>query len=137
MFDLLLKLSRRIPGISKIMRVLYSCDIPRQIQIGKGSSFGHNGFGVVLHPNTVIEEKVFIQHHVSTGVRWTGDKAPIIKSGARLGAYSIILGTVTIGENAIIGAGTVVTYDVPANTVYVNQRVDRYLGQNPLDPIKS
>lgn len=99
-----------------------------------GTTFGHDAFGVVLHPNTIIEENVFIQHHASTGVRWTGDGAPVIKSGARIGAYAIILGPITIGENAIIGAGTVVTHDVPANTVYVNQRTDRYLEQNPNDP---
>jgi acetyltransferase-like isoleucine patch superfamily enzyme len=41
----------------------------------------------------------------------------VVKKGASIGTSSTILCGVTVGENAIIGAGSVVTKDVPANTV--------------------
>ena len=115
MFSIVFRLSRKVPGFGKLLKFLYKCDIPRTTKIGKGTSFGHNGLGIVIHPRTIIEDNVFIQHHVAIGVRWKGDGCPIIKSGASIGAYAIILGPVTIGKNATIGAGTLVTHDVPQN----------------------
>jgi acetyltransferase-like isoleucine patch superfamily enzyme len=41
----------------------------------------------------------------------------LIKKGASIGSGTTILANLTIGENAIIGAGSVVTKDVPANTI--------------------
>jgi len=41
----------------------------------------------------------------------------LIKKGASIGSSSTILCGVTVGENAIVGAGAVVTKDVPPNTV--------------------
>lgn len=76
----------------------------------------------MIHPNTIIEKNVFIQHHVTTGVRWAGDGYPIIRKGASFGAYAIIWGPIEIGENATIGARNVVTYNVSANTIYYNKR---------------
>ena len=87
-------------------------------------TFGHNGAGVVIHPNTVIEENVFIQHHVTTGVRYQGDGCPVLKKNCSIGAYAIILGPVEIGENAVIGAGAIVTHNVPANTIFYNKKID-------------
>lgn len=122
MFNALFKISRKIPGFNVLIRVLYHCDVPRHTKIvGGGLRFGHNGAGVIIHPNTVIEENVFIQHHVTCGVRFTGDGCPIIRKNCSLGAYAIILGPVEIGENSIIGAGAIVTHDVPPNTIYYNK----------------
>ena len=42
-----------------------------------------------------------------------------MKKNASIGAASVILGGVTIGENALIGAGSVVTKDVPANELWL------------------
>lgn len=44
------------------------------------------------------------------------DGAAIIEKKVLIGAYAIILGNVIIGENFIIGAGTIVLNDIPANT---------------------
>ena len=46
-------------------------------------------------------------------------EAPIIKYGARIGGGAVVLAGVTIGEQAMIGAGAVVTRDVPAHEVWV------------------
>jgi len=80
-----------------------------------------------------IEDNVFVGH----GVVFINDMYPrattpdgelqterdwkvettLIKKGASIGSGSTILARVTIGENAIVGAGSVVTRNVPANTV--------------------
>lgn len=81
--------------------------------------------GVYLWDGLVIEDDVFIGPNVT----FTNDKYPrskqypgefqktIIKKGASIGAAAVILGGCVIGENAIVGAGALVTKDVPANTL--------------------
>ena len=54
-----------------------------------------------------------------------------MKKGASIGSGCTILSNVTIGENAIVGAGSVVTKDVPANSIVAGNpaRVFRYIEQ--------
>jgi acetyltransferase-like isoleucine patch superfamily enzyme len=80
-----------------------------------------------------IEDNVFIGHSVTfindaypratnldgalqTEKDWKVEPT-LVKKGASIGSGSTILSKVIIGENAIVGAGSVVTRDVPANTV--------------------
>jgi acetyltransferase-like isoleucine patch superfamily enzyme len=80
-----------------------------------------------------IEDRVFVGHNVTfindkyprstnnngdlqTEEDWKVDHT-IVKKGASIGSGTTILCNVTIGENAIIGAGSVVTKDVPPNTI--------------------
>jgi UDP-2-acetamido-3-amino-2,3-dideoxy-glucuronate N-acetyltransferase len=85
--------------------------------------------GVQLWDGLIIEDDVFIGPNVT----FTNDKYPksrhwqdnysttIIRKGASIGANATILPGLTVGENAMIGAGSVVTRDVPANaTVFGN-----------------
>jgi UDP-2-acetamido-3-amino-2,3-dideoxy-glucuronate N-acetyltransferase len=83
--------------------------------------------GVQLWGGVRIENNVFIGPNVT----FTNDHFPrskiypqqflktIIKAGASIGANATILPGLTIGENAMIGAGAVVTKDVPANVIVV------------------
>jgi hypothetical protein len=97
----------------------------------------------------VIEDDVFVGH----GVTFINDSYPrattpngelqtekdwkveptLVRTGASLGSGATILAGVTIGENAIIGAGCVVTRDVPANAIVAGSpaRVLRYLADAP------
>lgn len=82
--------------------------------------------GVYLWDGIVIEDNVFIGPNAT----FTNDKYPrsknypdsfiptTLKKGASIGANCTILCGITIGENAMIGAGSVVTKDVPANTLW-------------------
>jgi len=81
--------------------------------------------GVYLWDGIIIEDNVF----VGPNVTFTNDKYPrakqpfdlqktIVKKGASIGAGAIILGGITIGENALIGAGSVVTKNVPSYTLW-------------------
>lgn len=114
---------------------LYGCKIGRGCKI---AAYAEIQRGVVIGdrckieafafiPSGVtIEDEVFIGPHVC----FTNDKVPravgdwsvvptVVKRGASVGANATILCGVTIGENAIVGAGAVVTKDVPADAVVV------------------
>lgn len=76
---------------------------------------------------TVIEDNVFIAPHVvilddkhPTALKSDWTSSPVtIKRGASIGGGAIILPGVTIGEKAVIGAGSVVVKDVPPNTTVI------------------
>ncbi|MCB0129605.1 MAG: N-acetyltransferase [Caldilineaceae bacterium] len=95
--------------------------------IDYGCRIGNN---VKIHTNcyiaqfTVIEDDVFMAPGVSIAndphplcAECTAENGPTIKQGARIGVNVTILPGVTIGEHALVGAGSVVTKDVPANAV--------------------
>ena len=96
--------------------------------IDYGCQIGHR---VKIHCNgyvaqyTVIEDEVFlgpgvtIANDLHPGCRYSAQcmRGPTIRRGAQIGAGAVILPFVTIGERALVGAGAVVTRDVPAETV--------------------
>ena len=121
---------------------LYGCSIGDNSRVGtfveiqKGASIGKNvkvSSHTFICEGVVIEDNVFVGHNVS----FINDKYPratnadgspqseadwkvvktLVKRGASIGTSSTILCGVTIGENAIVGAGSVVTRDVPDNAV--------------------
>ncbi len=93
-----------------------------------GCKIGNN---VKIHTNcyvaqyTTIEDDVFIApgviiaNDIHPGCKYSKKcmKGPTIKKGAKIGCNSTILPFVTIGENSLIGAGSVVTKDIPQNSV--------------------
>ena len=121
---------------------LYGCSIDDNTKIGafveiqKNVSIGRN---CKISSHTFICEGVYIEDNVFVGhnVTFINDKHPrsvnedgtmqsesnweviktFVKKGASIGSSSTILCGVTIGENAIVGAGAVVTKDVPPNTI--------------------
>ena len=121
---------------------LYGCSIDDNTKIGtfveiqKNASIGKN---CKISSHTFICEGVYIDDNVFVGhnVTFINDKHPrsvneegtmqtesnwevietFVKKGASIGSSSTILCGITIGENAIVGAGAVVTKDVPSNTI--------------------
>lgn len=93
--------------------------------------------GVYLWDGTRIEDNVFIGPNAT----FTNDIMPrskvypekferiLVKKNASIGANATILPGITIGENSMVGAGSVVTKDVPANAVVVGNpaRIIRYI----------
>ena len=107
---------------------IWGCDIPKTVKIPHKLYLAHHGNGVCVHPSTEIEKGVRIFQQVTIGradVYLPGEQTTyekiVIKEYAILGAGCKILnskGTMTIGENAIIAANSVVLCDVPANEVW-------------------
>jgi UDP-2-acetamido-3-amino-2,3-dideoxy-glucuronate N-acetyltransferase len=121
-------------------RIGDNCIVGKGVYIDVGVSIGANSKlqnGVHVYHGTTIEDGVFL----GPGVILTNDRLPravnpdgslktdadwqvspvYVKRGASLGAGSIVLPGVTIGEFAMVGAGTIVTQDVPSHgLVYGN-----------------
>lgn len=131
---------------------LYGCEIGDDVKIGtfveiqKGAKIG-NRCKVSSHTficeGVTLEDEVFVGHSVT----FTNDRFPraaaqgrlqteadwvsiptLVKRGASIGSGAVLLCGITVGENALIGAGSVVTRDVPPDTVVAG---------NPARPVKS
>lgn len=105
-------------------------EVQKNARVGKRCKISSHTF---ICEGVSIEDNVFIGH----GVTFINDTYPratnpggelqseadwkvestLVKRGASIGSGSTILSKVTIGENAIVGAGSVVTKDVPANAI--------------------
>jgi acetyltransferase-like isoleucine patch superfamily enzyme len=121
---------------------LYGCEVGDETKIGAFVEIQKNvkvGTRCKISSHTfvcegvVIEDNVFVGHNVAfindiyprattaEGELQTGDdwkvEPTVIKKGASIGSGATILARLTVGENAIVGAGSVVTKDVPANTI--------------------
>jgi serine O-acetyltransferase len=93
--------------------VVTGADIPLNCQIGGGLLLPHPN-GVVIHPRAVIGVNCLIFQQVTIGSR-SGDGLPIVGGHVDIGAGAKILGKVTIGDHARIGANAVVTRNVPTH----------------------
>jgi len=133
---------------------MYGCEVGDDSKVGafveiqKGARIGRNvkiSSHTFICEGVTIEDDVFVGHNVS----FINDKYPratvpggglqteadwkvvptLVRRGASIGTSSTVLCGVTIGENAIVGAGSVVTKDVPPNAVVagVPARVRRTL----------
>lgn len=103
--------------VRAFMRIIFSCDIPYKVQIGKDVSFPHMALGVVLHPNVKIGDNCKILQGVTIGGRSGYEDVPVIGNNVLVGANAVIMGPIKIGDNAVIGAGSVVLKDVEENEV--------------------
>lgn len=133
---------------------LYGCEIGDNTKIGafveiqKNATVGKNckiSSHTFICEGVQIEDGVFIGHSVTfindsypravtasgelqTENDWKVEKT-VVRRGASIGSGSTILSNVEIGENAIVGAGSVVTKDVPANAIVAGNpaKLFRYL----------
>lgn len=78
--------------------------------------FPHDALGMILHQDVVIGKNCRILHGVTMGGNG-GEKVPVVGDYVIIGAHAILLGGIKIGTNAVVGAGSVVTKDVPDNAI--------------------
>lgn len=111
---------------SKILRVFYprqsSFIIDVNTKIGGGLQLVHP-YATILNAEK-IGENVYVNHLVTVGEK--NGKRPVIGDNVELHANCTIIGGIRIGKNAIIGAGTVVTKDVPEGAVVIGAK-NRFL----------
>jgi UDP-2-acetamido-3-amino-2,3-dideoxy-glucuronate N-acetyltransferase len=104
------------------------CILGDYVYVGRGVKIGNNvkiQNRATVYEGVTIEDKVFVGPHVT----FTNDFYPrsfntdwkitqtLVKEGASIGARTVIVCGVTIGEYALIGAGSVVTTDIPAHAL--------------------
>lgn len=137
---------------------LYGCEIGDETKIGalveiqKNAKVGSRckiSSHTFICEGVTIEDNVFVGH----GVTFTNDSYPrataaggalqtekdwkveptLVREGASIGSGATVLPNLVIGEGAMVGAGSVVTRDVPAHAVVAGcpARVLRYLGNDP------
>lgn len=94
---------------------VFAVDIHPAAQIGKGIMFDH-ATGIVIGETAIVEDNVSIMQSVTLGGtgKEAGDRHPKVRKGVLIGAGAKILGNITVGECAKIGAGSVVLKDVPS-----------------------
>ncbi|WP_331344647.1 serine O-acetyltransferase [Cellvibrio sp. UBA7661] len=94
---------------------VFAVDIHPAARIGKGIMFDH-ATGIVIGETAVVEDMVSIMQSVTLGGtgKEAGDRHPKVRKGVLIGAGAKILGNITVGECAKVGAGSVVLKDVPA-----------------------
>jgi len=148
------KLGRDVK-LSKFIN-LYGCEIGDETKIGafveiqKNASVGKHckiSSHTFICEGVTIEDNVFVGHSVAfindsyprattaegglqTESDWKVERT-LVKKGASIGSGCTILANITIGENALVGAGSVVTKDVPANAIVAGNpaRFLRYIEQ--------
>jgi putative colanic acid biosynthesis acetyltransferase WcaB len=107
-------------------------EIHWRCEIGPGARVFH-GFGLVIHSATKIGSNVVLRNGTTIGIKSTdGDiSAPRIGDYVDIGASAILLGGITIGHHAVIGAGAVVVKSIPEGAVVVGNpgRIIRIAGQ--------
>ena len=135
---------------------LYGCEIGDDCKVGafveiqKNAKIGRRckiSSHTFICEGVTIEDNVFIGHSVAfindTYPRATNEvgslktdrdwsvEPTVIKRGASIGSGTTILANVTVGENSIVGAGSVVTKNVPPNSIVAGNpaRVLRYLAE--------
>lgn len=83
-------------------------------KIGEGLYIPHYG-GIVVNPSAVIGEDCYLSHNVLIGKVHSGTRegVPVIGDDVFVGTGSVILGNIKVGNNAAIGANSVVINDVP------------------------
>lgn len=106
--------------ISQKMARKTGIEIHPGAQIGEGFFIDH-GHGVVIGETAIIGNNVTLYQGVTLGGTGheTGKRHPTIEDNVMVSSGAKVLGSITIGENSKIGAGSVVVSDVPSNSTVV------------------
>ena len=117
-WELNLKLIARI--MSSFSRFFTGIEIHPAVKIGKNLFIDH-GMGIVIGETTVIGDNVSIYQGVTLGgTKWEKKKRHhTIFDNVIIGAGAKVLGPISVGKNSKIGANSVVTKNVPSNTVVI------------------
>ncbi|ADD05528.1 serine O-acetyltransferase [Natrialba magadii ATCC 43099] len=114
--------------LSHLVRLLTGVEVHPAATVGRRVTIDH-GMGVVIGETAEVGDDVHMYHGVTLG----GDtnepvkRHPTVEDGVKIGANATLLGDITIGEDAAVGAGSVVTDDVEAGATVVGvpaRRID-------------
>ena len=133
---------RKLPGVSglvtvlclfatKAAEVLTGISLQPECEIGEGLYIGHYGM-VILNGQARLGRNCNLSQGVTLGCAGRGENrgAPVLGDRVYVGTNAIVIGRITVGDDAAIGAGAVVTKSVPARAVVAGNpaRVLSYRG---------
>jgi len=108
-------------AVRLVLRVVLHLEIPLR-HFERGLRLVHP-YNVIIHPDATVGDDVVIYHNVTLAIVKTGRRkgVPSVGNGVTIYPNAILVGGVVVGDNAIIGPGSVVTCDVsPGATVAGN-----------------
>lgn len=115
----------------KLVEIVTGISIPARCEIGDGLYIGHYG-SIILAPEARIGHNCSLAQNVTIGIAGGGDDrgAPTIGNRVFIGAHSVIVGRIAVGDDAVVCAGSVVSRSVPARAVVMGNpaRVVSYDG---------
>ncbi|UBF27326.1 serine acetyltransferase [Kovacikia minuta CCNUW1] len=130
----LVQASRTLPNylawITLLLRAIYQIlvewilgiELPWDTQVGKNLKL-HHGVALVVNHETVIGDNCVLRHATTIGNKTRSDGtvsvSPKIGNNVDIGSNVVIIGPITVGNNSVIGAGSVVVRDVPEGAVVV------------------
>ena len=120
--------SHLLGGLAYYALKLLGVEIPRSVQVGRDFELAHGGFGVVIHPNTVIGERVKVYPGVGLGradihrpaeqSRFAGiviEDDVILSPGAKVLCKE---GTLRVGRGTVVGANAVLLNSTGENEIW-------------------
>jgi putative colanic acid biosynthesis acetyltransferase WcaB len=111
-------LSRKLYTI--ISEWILGVELPCETQVGMNLKLLH-GIGLVVNGDTVIGNNCTLRHCTTIGNKQLADGSlsacPVIGNNVDIGSNVVIIGAINVGNNAVIGAGSVVVKDVPAGAI--------------------
>jgi len=123
----LTELAAHVPGVGRILRrlvwypttMVFGCDFGVGVKIGGGLYVPHP-FGIVVNADCKLGKNVTLLQGATLGISDPGQPgSPILEDGARVNAGAKLLGRITVGRAAVVGANAVVLRDVPEGRVAV------------------
>lgn len=115
----------------KLIEIVTGISLPAECEIGDGVYIGHYGC-IIVAPGGRIGHNCSLAQNVTIGIAGSGEQrgAPVIGNRVFIGAHSVIVGRVTVGDDAVVCAGSVVVRPVPARAVVMGNpaRVVSYEG---------
>jgi serine O-acetyltransferase len=115
----------------KLVEIVTGISIPPRCEIGDGLYIGHYG-SIILSPEARIGHNCSLAQNVTIGIAGGGEGrgAPTVGNRVFIGAHSVIVGRITVGDDVVVCAGSVVSRSVPARAVVMGNpaRVVSYDG---------
>lgn len=106
----------------KLLKFCCGLDISPKTKIGEGLVLFHPQ-NIVINGDSVLGKNVMLKHNVTIGNKLDASSgehvSPVIGNNVELSPGVIILGNVRIGDNSIIGAGSIVVKDIAADSIAV------------------
>ncbi|MFV0416038.1 MAG: serine O-acetyltransferase [Chthoniobacterales bacterium] len=95
---------------------IFGIELDYRTKVGPALRLYH-GMGLVIHQDVIIGANCMIRHNTTIGLRGGKEPCPVLGDRVEIGAHSIVMGPIKLGDGCIVGAGSVVLHDVEAGHI--------------------